>query len=1037
MKFFNTKSILLALFSLSQFKFTQAEEAKYQASTIDNGVILHAFCWSFNTIKEKLPEIKKAGYTAIQTSPITKCYNGEPDDNSMKYWYWTYQPISYEIGNYMVGTEDEFKSLCAAAKEYGIKIIVDAVMNHMSGRAEAILPPFNEERNLHGSKSSSLNEGGRNEVTQMDLIGLRDLNTQSKEVQKLALDFLKRALADGASGFRYDAAKHIELPDDREIGGNYWENVLDNGAEFQYGEILQTSVSREKDYSKLMKVTASNYGFTLRDAVTHNDFSIGRIADYNISVTDDRLITWVESHDNYSNDSKESTSLTNEEITLAWALLAARKDTTPLFFTRPRGGGGANPQFPQGTFVGEEGDPLYKSETVAAVNIFRNSMEGEMENLRNIKDNKVIMIERGSKGAVIVNLNKDKTTIESETLLADGSYKDHISGNLFTVTKGKITGQLLPRSATVLYNSNSNETDPFISINGYPTVSDNKFRADYLDITLVAKNLKKATYSIDGKAEVAFKNGDSIRIGKEKTSGATTVLLRGENAEGQAVSAYYTFTKVDPKSDIAIYFQCEKNQWRKCETINAYIYCLDGEGKAFDTLADWPGTEMKKQSPVGEGYTIIDDAIYGALNYYGQFEFLHGAEKPITTSVSVPTPDVSETTTTTTTTTTGVEATTTEASKPGKTTKTKKVVTKYRTKKSKIIKLSPKCYVKPTTLPDEPTTTAVKPTTTVAITETTTTTTTTKPTVEPTPLTDSVVFFELPKGWNGDNLHAYVYVSGDNFSENGQWPGQLMTKYAKGDNVYTITIDKSLNDGFIIFNDGAHQIPGANQPGIVIKNNGLYDELGYFEIYKPTKQDYIYFEKPKDWNGEKLNVYAYYVDGDNVIENGQWPGQPMTKVEGEDNLYLIKMDKQTVKGNIIFNDGTHQIPGSGESGFDLKDLGVYDVNGYKKQIDDQKEQEKDEPVADNKVTLYYYTGWKSAYIHYQAGSGSWTDVPGVEMTAEKEYQKITIDLGKATTLTFVCNDGGSSWDNNSGNNYFIEKPGSYILKDGKLTEGSL
>ena len=43
---------------------------KGAVNTIDDGSILHAWNWSFDTIKSKLPEIKEAGYTAVQTSPI-------------------------------------------------------------------------------------------------------------------------------------------------------------------------------------------------------------------------------------------------------------------------------------------------------------------------------------------------------------------------------------------------------------------------------------------------------------------------------------------------------------------------------------------------------------------------------------------------------------------------------------------------------------------------------------------------------------------------------------------------------------------------------------------------------------------------------------------------------------------------------------------------------------------------------------------------------------------------------------------------------
>lgn len=37
---------------------------------VGDGVMLHAFNWSYNTIKENLPAIAAAGYTTVQTSPV-------------------------------------------------------------------------------------------------------------------------------------------------------------------------------------------------------------------------------------------------------------------------------------------------------------------------------------------------------------------------------------------------------------------------------------------------------------------------------------------------------------------------------------------------------------------------------------------------------------------------------------------------------------------------------------------------------------------------------------------------------------------------------------------------------------------------------------------------------------------------------------------------------------------------------------------------------------------------------------------------------
>ena len=41
------------------------------------GAILHAWSWSLKTITDNLQDIKDAGYTSIQTSPINECKVGE------------------------------------------------------------------------------------------------------------------------------------------------------------------------------------------------------------------------------------------------------------------------------------------------------------------------------------------------------------------------------------------------------------------------------------------------------------------------------------------------------------------------------------------------------------------------------------------------------------------------------------------------------------------------------------------------------------------------------------------------------------------------------------------------------------------------------------------------------------------------------------------------------------------------------------------------------------------------------------------------
>ena len=42
----------------------------YAQETVQGSAILHCFNLSYNNIKAALPDIAKAGYTAVQTSPV-------------------------------------------------------------------------------------------------------------------------------------------------------------------------------------------------------------------------------------------------------------------------------------------------------------------------------------------------------------------------------------------------------------------------------------------------------------------------------------------------------------------------------------------------------------------------------------------------------------------------------------------------------------------------------------------------------------------------------------------------------------------------------------------------------------------------------------------------------------------------------------------------------------------------------------------------------------------------------------------------------
>lgn len=310
--------------------FEQARKHYGLAQQMSEGATLHAWEWSFKTIEENIPAIAEAGYTSVQTEPISAIHNGGKGMIFTENWYYVYQPTDTTIGNWVMGTEDDLKSLCNTAHKYGVRIIVDVVANHMTATWGAIADRWKKSEYYH----HDCNDGdvqdwnNRYQVTHCKLLGLYDINTENTETANMMHDFLVQAVNDGVDGFRFDAAKHIELPDEYN-GSQYWNIILNNGAQFQYGEVLQDSISRDSDYAKLFSshskngggVTASSYGSKLRGALNSKNLNAGTLSDWSNSASPSNLVSWVESHDNYSNSDRESTGMSEWQMTMGWGVI--------------------------------------------------------------------------------------------------------------------------------------------------------------------------------------------------------------------------------------------------------------------------------------------------------------------------------------------------------------------------------------------------------------------------------------------------------------------------------------------------------------------------------------------------------------------------------------------------------------------------------------------------------------------------------------------------------------------------------------------
>ncbi len=586
----------------------EAARKKYGLTKeMKNGAILHAWMWSFNTITEHMDEIAEAGYTSIQTEPMSKIKVN--DANGKKFtenWYYVYQPTNTSIGNFVVGSEDDLKAMTVAAHAHGIRIIVDVVANHFTADWNAIDSDWQKSEYFHarnscsGSGGDNIDYSNRWQVTHCHLLGLWDLNTANPEVANRMHDFLKTAVNDGVDGFRFDAGKHVELPNEFD-GSQYWTTILQNGSQYQYGEVLQGDSGLDyKAYANLYAkygeggggATASDYGKTIRSALWSKNLNAGNLMSLrNGGVNDDQLVTWVESHDNYANSDKESTYLTNDQIRFGWAVVGARAGGAPLFFNRPKASGGNQPQFAEASQLGDAGDDMWKDTAVAAVNHFRNAMDGEAEYLRNCgseqNNNSCLMVERyktdnnaGNDGVSIANMGGDQNLAGTPTKLDDGTYTDQVNGGTITVSNGKITsGTAKGDAVSVYFNTSVKE-----SVSA--TVS-KKFSSNTIKVTLNASNATNLTYSLSNGKNGSFVDSDSLTIGGDMEIGdSVTLTVKGTGAEsGEALEFTATYTKVEVQANTI--YATKPSGWSKM-----YAYVYTGDGATAKNNAAWPGVEM-------------------------------------------------------------------------------------------------------------------------------------------------------------------------------------------------------------------------------------------------------------------------------------------------------------------------------------------------------------------------------------------------------------------------------------------------------------
>ena len=518
--------MLVMLFSMASNIF--ADNKYGLKDNIQDGVILHCFDWTLADIQEEIPNIAKAGFTAVQTSPVHE----RAGKGSV--WYDVYRPYDFKIGNGL-GTEADLKALCAKAHEYGVKVIVDVVANHTDyGNVADRL----KDQGLYHQPFDVGNWHDRHQVT-FGKIGMWDLDTNNPTVQAIIKQYIQDLKACGVDGIRWDAIKHIGLPSE---GDSFMQNVVDQEM-YNYGEILDSTGGDDNvlfpEYQTYMSITDNGYGNGFANSFAGGSIneSVGNFNQRKAKT--EKLVYWGESHDTYANDGGQSKNKSQNVIDRAYAVVAGNNGATALYFSRPAQKAKNDIKF------GDKGSVHFKDAEVAQVNYMHNACAGEPNYY--VKGDGVCAQVRKSGAIIVLGRGSDRDVTVANGAgdgkwLKSGTYKDMVGGGVFAVDASTISGHVGESGIAVIYNAGSIVLPPEVVFN---PADGTAFSDETLTGTATPLNAVSAWIQVNDGAKQDFTADKQFTVGADVAYGKNVTITWGAtDKEGKTETGSVTYKKV-------------------------------------------------------------------------------------------------------------------------------------------------------------------------------------------------------------------------------------------------------------------------------------------------------------------------------------------------------------------------------------------------------------------------------------------------------------------------------------------------------------
>lgn len=409
-----------------------------QEPTVTPNVGVQLFQYNWNSVAQQCRDVLGPNHVEfVLLSPAQEHIAGEQ-------WWTSYQPVSYQIDS-KLGSREEFQTMVNTCHEHGVKVIADAVINHMAGVDGGTgvagtsfehyrYPGLYTEDDFHHCGLTTNDDiqdySNQQEVQECELSNLADLRTDQPAVQATIVGYLNDLISLGVDGFRIDAAKHMNADDVRAIV----EQV--EGDPTIISEVIRGNEPvQPEDYTSLGGVFAFQFARDIAGIVKGGSLRLAmelREGDVDSS----HAYTFVANHDTERGHQTLSYK-DGEQFTLAQMLMLATDFGHPVLYSgyafsdkdagAPQTDGRVADVRCATTDTPADGEFLCLDERLAKLAGWRAVVaDAGIEN--QVWDDAVLSLDRGDKGFIALSADaSENREIDVATNLPDGTYCDAVS----------------------------------------------------------------------------------------------------------------------------------------------------------------------------------------------------------------------------------------------------------------------------------------------------------------------------------------------------------------------------------------------------------------------------------------------------------------------------------------------------------------------------------------------------------------------------------------------------------------------------------